>query len=366
MLATFQRVQANLTLFCIIMCKFTRIFLLNVLVFFTINTFSQNVIGHWYGIGKLQLTNNYNYYLAEMVLRQNGKLVHGELLYYFKDSLVKADINGSFDEKNRKLILKPFPVIYYQSQSAKNSIDCILTGNFLLKTAIKETILTGSLLSDLAHQYTVPAINFQFKRSDDTAVLIKQSDSEMSMETRVDSITASVNQTNTNLENSNPKVLASLPGIKERSTLITNSGISPRNTIVTPTQMLPVNFITAEASTAALLKRDKLFTKELEVDNNQLRIEIYDNGQIDYDSVSLFLNNKLILPKSLLNHKAIRLTIDLDANLAFNELSMLAENLGMIPPNTAALVIYDGKIRYETLLTSDLSRSATIKLVKKK
>ena len=68
----------------------------------------------------------------------------------------------------------------------------------------------------------------------------------------------------------------------------------------------------------------------------------------------------------MLTHKAIRLTIDLDPNLEYNELSMLAENLGMIPPNTAALVIYDGKIRYETLLTSDLSKSATIKLVKKK
>ena len=68
----------------------------------------------------------------------------------------------------------------------------------------------------------------------------------------------------------------------------------------------------------------------------------------------------------MLKHKAIHLTIDLDPNLEFNELSMLAENLGMIPPNTAALVIYDGKIRYETLLSSDLSKSATIKLVKKK
>ena len=39
---------------------------------------------------------------------------------------------------------------------------------------------------------------------------------------------------------------------------------------------------------------------------------------------------------------------------------------GMIPPNTAALIIYDGKTRYETLLTSDLSKNAAIKIRRKK
>jgi hypothetical protein len=93
---------------------------------------------------------------------------------------------------------------------------------------------------------------------------------------------------------------------------------------------------------------------------------MYDNGEIDYDSVSLFLNNKQILQKSMLTHKAIRLTIDLDPNLEVNELSMFAENLGMIPPNTAALILYDGNTRYETMLTSDLSKSATLRIRRKK
>lgn len=82
-----------------------------------------------------------------MVLRQKGKLVQGELVYYFKDSLVKASLKGSFDEKKRKLSIKPFPAIYYQSPSAKNSIDCILSGNFILMTSITESVLTGGLFS---------------------------------------------------------------------------------------------------------------------------------------------------------------------------------------------------------------------------
>lgn len=81
--------------------------------------------------------------------------------------------------------------------------------------------------------------------------------------------------------------------------------------------------------------------------------------------VSLYLNNKLVLPKVSLTHRAVRLTINLDPSLPFNELSMFAENLGTKPPNTAALILYDGATRYETLLSSDLSKSATLKLKKK-
>jgi hypothetical protein len=112
--------------------------------------------------------------------------------------------------------------------------------------------------------------------------------------------------------------------------------------------------------------RPKIFTKEIEVVNSTLRLEIYDNGEIDGDEISLFLNNKRILFKSMLTHRAIRINIELDPNLEYNELSMFAENLGTKPPNTAALILYDGKTKYETLLSSDLNKSATLKLKQKK
>jgi hypothetical protein len=45
---------------------------------------------------------------------------------------------------------------------------------------------------------------------------------------------------------------------------------------------------------------------------------------------------------------------------------MFADNLGLIPPNTAALILYDGRIRHEIMMMSDLNRNATIKLRRKK
>ena len=48
------------------------------------------------------------------------------------------------------------------------------------------------------------------------------------------------------------------------------------------------------------------------------------------------------------------------AHLAEDEYTPFAENLGLIPPNTALMVIHDGKKRYEIRLSSSLEKNATI------
>lgn len=265
----------------------------------------------------LQTSLTYQNYMSELVLRQKGKNVSGVLNYYFRDSLVSVKVNGSFDEYSRRVNLRPFPMIYYQSPSARNSIDCYMSGSFLLVASKAESVLNGMLYADADHKYTAPNISFKLKLSADT-----------------------------------------LDWVKAEEPPVVHDTVA----VIQPADAQPVQ----TESAVEFTKREKVFTQEIDVENSSIRIELYDNGQIDYDSVSLFFNNKRILPKTKLDHRAIRLSIDLDLSLSDNELSMFAENLGMIPPNTAALVIYDGKKRYETLLTSDLSKSATIRLRRKK
>ena len=71
------------------------------LLYIATPSYTQTVKGHWFGIGMVQGTNEYDSYLSELILRQKGKLVWGEFDYYFKDSLIKVPINGSFDELTR-------------------------------------------------------------------------------------------------------------------------------------------------------------------------------------------------------------------------------------------------------------------------
>lgn len=283
-------------------------------------SFAQQVDGHWFGVGVIDASKDYTNYMSELVIRQKGKTIWGSFNYYFKDSLLKVPITGSFNDKTRRLQIKPFPMVYFLSPSARNSIDVMMSGEFGLLVSKTESVLSGGLESDVAHRRTTPPIMFRFQRSNDTTDVVKEEDK--------------------------PEIA---PAAKTETPIAAEAK---------PVQQ--------DETTENFNKRTKIFTKMIEVENNSLRLEIYDNGEIDGDVVALYLNGKKILPSSALTHKAIRLNIQIDPALEYNELSMFAENLGRVPPNTAALVIYDGTLRYETLLSSDLSKSASIKIVKKK
>lgn len=284
---------------------------------------AQQVNGHWFGVGKVAVPGEHSAYLAELILKQKGKTVSGELQYYFRDSLFKLTVSGLFNSQTRQLTFKPLPFIYYLSRSTKNGIDCILTGNFTLIVNRTESILNGAFESDAAHRYTAPPIQFRFRYSTDTIPVQRNVSEQFDVE-------------------------ESIP-----DTLLQPDTIS---SMLSKTPIIDSVF----------KSRDKLFVREIEVSGGPLRLELYDNGSIDYDSVSVYLNDQLLIPKVKLDHKAIRKTILLDSTVAFNELSMFAENLGMVPPNTAALIIYDGEKRYELILTSDLNRTATIRLKNRK
>ena len=62
----------------------------------------------------------------------------------------------------------------------------------------------------------------------------------------------------------------------------------------------------------------------------------------------------------MLTTKAISLTLSLDENVKENIITMYADNLGTIPPNTALMVVTDGDKRYEVRITSDTEKSGSV------
>ena len=112
-------------------------------------------------------------------------------------------------------------------------------------------------------------------------------------------------------------------------------------------------------------KRNANLIKTIEIDNESFRVDLYDNGDIDGDSISLFYNGRLLLSHKRLSDKAITLTLKVEDKKDMNELVMYAENLGSIPPNTALMVVTDGDSRYEVRISSDLERSGVIRFIHK-
>ncbi len=112
-------------------------------------------------------------------------------------------------------------------------------------------------------------------------------------------------------------------------------------------------------------KRNNNLIKTIEIENETFKVDLYDNGDIDGDTISLLFNGKLILSHKRLSDKAITLTLNTDDKKDVNELVMYAENLGSIPPNTALMVVTDGSSRYEVRIASDLEKSGVIRFIHK-
>ncbi len=118
-------------------------------------------------------------------------------------------------------------------------------------------------------------------------------------------------------------------------------------------------------STQKIEARRNTLLKTIEIENHTIKVDLYDNGDIDGDSVSLFYNGKLLLSNKRLTEKSISLYLNLENNDSYNELIMYAENLGTIPPNTALIIITDGPHRFEVRISSDLEKSGVIRFVQK-
>ncbi len=100
--------------------------------------------------------------------------------------------------------------------------------------------------------------------------------------------------------------------------------------------------------------------KVLTVNSNKIKVDLFDDGEIDNDIVSVYFNKSLIVEKRVLSDKAYSFTVNL-AEGKNNELVMYADNLGDIPPNTALMVISDGTNRYEVRLSADLKNNASVR-----
>ncbi len=109
--------------------------------------------------------------------------------------------------------------------------------------------------------------------------------------------------------------------------------------------------------------RDLEVLKTIRINNPVVTVNVYDNAEVDGDSISLFYNGKLILKNKRLCEKGHSLELTVDTDRVSNELIMHAENLGTIPPNTALMVVRDGAKRYEVRISSDLKKSGVIRFV---
>ncbi|MCS3796759.1 hypothetical protein [Niastella sp. OAS944] len=112
--------------------------------------------------------------------------------------------------------------------------------------------------------------------------------------------------------------------------------------------------------------REKKLATVIPITGDSIELRFYDNAVVDGDSIAVFMNDKMVFEHVRLNNKPYTLKLSVDDLPEDNEMVMVAENLGTIPPNTSLMVaIVDGK-RFEARLESTENSSALIRFIKQK
>lgn len=140
-----------------------------------------------------------------------------------------------------------------------------------------------------------------------------------------------------NLEIAKPKIDSAKPQVKQR-------------TLVLP------------PAPAVLRSRTNALVKQIETEAGDIRIDLYDNGEIDGDTVSIYHNNRLLASRARLSQKPITFHIVVNENIPHHELVMVAENLGSIPPNTSLMIVTAGNQRHEVFISSTKQKNAKVVL----
>ena len=98
-------------------------------------------------------------------------------------------------------------------------------------------------------------------------------------------------------------------------------------------------------------------------DKDSIKVEVYDNGEIDGDSVSVYEDEQLRINHKLITAKPITFYISLQKNVnPISHLRLVAESLGSIPPCTALMIVTTKSKRYEVHLSSNYKTNATVEL----
>lgn len=134
------------------------------------------------------------------------------------------------------------------------------------------------------------------------------------------------------------------------------------NNKVEETKVIPVVKSTEEK----IKERVNAAPQVVNFKSDSLVLALYDNGEVDGDTVSVSLNGVILLEKQGLRTVAIKKTVQVPADAEEMTLVLYAENLGKYPPNTGLLVVRDGDDVYQVRFSADLTQNATIIFRRKK
>jgi hypothetical protein len=109
-----------------------------------------------------------------------------------------------------------------------------------------------------------------------------------------------------------------------------------------------------------LISRENLLVKKIVTHSKNFSFDLFDNGTIDNDTITIYDNKLLMLDKNRLSYNAIHFDINFSDSVQEHEIILVANNLGLVPPNTALLKYKDAKQNEELFINTNFTQNAKL------
>ena len=344
---------------------------------------SQNITGIWRGYF---ITSGADQYKFELQIKQTSSSISGVSYSYLNTVFYgKATLTGSYNRQGKKAVIKEIKTV--ELRMSLGSSACIMKCQFEYSKSGREEFLEGTYTSIFETD------GYGNKKGDDCGggkvYLRKVTTSDFYIEPflrkKGDVATTppagnppvvTKPKTTTPVTTKPPTTTAKPPvkkptvqspdkktGNTSTAKPKTTAPVKPRVDSTTKIAETPVIKKPAipVATPNALKTRTNELVKTLEVSDENVIVKLFDNGEIDDDTISVYMDKKLVLSAKRLTAAPLIIKLKMDQDNAEHELVMVAENLGRIPPNTSLMIVESGDQRFDVRITSTEQKNAVVR-----
>lgn len=340
-------------------------------------SYGQDLTGIWRGYF---ITESGEYYKLEFQVAQNGSYGVTGVSYSYLDVRFygKATMTGNFIKSSASFRIREIKTV--EVRSSMGGGTCIMNYNFNYARSGKEEFLEGTYLGKFETKYAaatgtwgdcghgkvflrkVTTTDFYVEpflknRIKTQPVIINQppvkKDTVKTVPVIKTPVTKPIIKTNpvvTKPDVNKPIQKPADPVITKKDSV---KNINPVITKTNPPAVTP--------TPSVIRNRTNELVKVLVVHDSDVTVKLYDNGEIDGDTISVYLDKKLVLSAKRLTASPLIVKLKMDEDNDEHELTMVAENLGTIPPNTSLMVVEAGEQRFDVRITSTEQKNAVVR-----
>ena len=342
---------------------------------FSVLSFAQDISGIWRGYF---ITDKGGQYRFEVQIEHTRNNTLSGVTYSYQDKRFygKSAMTGNFSKTTGNALIQEIKTIEIKIESG--FVPCIQKFQLSYVKSGKEEFLEGLFTSVVEK---TDSVNNYFRGDDcgsGTIFLRKVPTSDFYVEPFLRKKNSSINN-NPPLVKTNPPANNSTTrtGVKPPVTNSNKNNAPKKNTVLVKPKTDTVKKVEADpvrpedkkdltikpnSKTQDLLRsRENNLVQTLLINSEDVIVKLYDNGEIDDDTISVYLDKKLVLSKKRLTTSALSINLKMDESNPDHELIMVAENLGRIPPNTSLMIVTAGDQRFEVRITSTEQKNAMVR-----